>query len=385
MGNLTVARVRNAKHSGRSKAHERLSDGDTLFLQLAPTGAKCWVQVLQVRGKRYTVGLGGHKVVTLAEARDAAHENRRAARRGIPPAKRGGRKPGVPTFAEAAAEVLATQAKAWKAGSKSEAQWRSSLTTYAYPIIGHMRVADVTSADVVAVLRPIWATKRETARRVKHRIGKIMDWAVVHGHRVDNPCQGVQAALPRVGTAPRHHRALPYTDVPAAIAAVRASAAWRGTRQAFEFLVLAAARSGEVRMATWDEVDLGAKTWTVPAGRTKVGREHRVPLADAALDVLAAAREFGANGLVFPSVRGKVISDATIGKLLRQRGINAVPHGFRSSFRDWGAEQTDFPREVLEAALAHQVASAVEAAYARTDHYERRRALMDAWAEYVTA
>ncbi len=385
MGNLTAARVRNAKHSGRTRFHERISDGGTLFLQVAPTGAKCWVQVVQVRGRRHTVGLGGYPLTSLQEARDAAYENRRAARRGIPPAKQGGRRPGAPTFAEAAAEVLATQARTWKAGGKSEAQWRSSLAAYAHPVIGRMRIGDVTSADVVAVLKPIWTTKRETARRVKHRVSKVMDWAVVHGHRTDNPCQAVEAALPRMGARPRHHRALPYADVPAAVAAVRASAAWRGTRLAFEFLVLTAARSGEVRLATWEEVDLDAKAWTVPAERTKAGRGHRVPLSAGALDVLAAARELGVNGLVFPSARGRAISDATMGKLLRQRGINAVPHGFRSSFRDWGAEQTDHPREVLEAALAHKVANAVEAAYARTDHFERRRALMDAWAAYLSA
>ena len=385
MGNLTVARVRNAKHSGRTRFHERISDGGTLFLQLAPTGAKCWVQVVQVRGRRHTVGLGGYPLTSLQEAREAAFENRKAARRGIPPAKRGGRRPGAPTFEEAAAEVLATQARTWRAGGKSEAQWRSSLAAYAHPVIGHMRVGDVTSADVVAVLKPIWTTKRETARRVKHRIAKVMDWAVVHGHRPDNPCQAVEAALPRMGARRRHHRALPYADVPAAVAAVRASAAWLGTRLAFEFLVLTAARSGEVRMATWAEVDLDAKAWTVPAERTKTGRGHRVPLSGAALDVLAAAREMGVDGFLFPSMRGKAISDATIGKLLREHGVDAVPHGFRSSFRDWGAERTDHPREVLEAALAHKVPNAVEAAYARTDHFECRRALMDAWAAYLSA
>ena len=385
MGNLTAAKVRNAKHSGRTRFHERISDGGTLFLQLTPTGAKCWVQVVQVRGRRHTVGLGGYPLTSLQEAREAAFENRRAARRGIPPAKRGGRKPGAPTFEEAAAEVLATQAKTWKAGGKSEAQWKSSLAAYAHPVIGRMRVGDVTSADVVAVLKPIWTTKRETARRVKHRIAKVMDWAVVHGHRTDNPCRAVEAALPRAGARPGHHRALPHAEVPAAIAAVRASAAWRGTRQAFEFLVLTAARSGEVRLATWDEVDMDAGVWTVPGERMKMGREHRVPLSGAALDVLATARESGADGLLFPGPKGKPLSDATIGKLLRQRGIDAVPHGFRSSFRDWGAERTDFPREVLEAALAHKVPNAVEAAYARTDHLERRRALMDAWAAYLAA
>ena len=386
MGNLTVAKVRAAKHSGRTRAHERISDGGTLFLQVTPTGAKCWVQVVQVRGRRHTVGLGGYPLTTLQEAREAAFENRRAARRGIPPAKRGGRKPGQPTFEEAAAEVVVVQAKTWKAGSKSEAQWRSSLAAYAHPVIGHMRVGDVTSSDVVAVLRPIWTTKRETARRVKHRIGKVMDWAIVHDYRPDNPCQGVEAALPRMGAKPRHHRALPYADVPAAIAAVRACGAWVGTKLAFQFMVMTAARSGEVRLATWAEVDIDAGVWTVPAARMKMGREHRVPLSARCVDVLreAAGLRKGAD-LVFPSARGKVISDATVGKLLRQHGIDAVPHGFRSSFRDWGAEQTDFSREVLEAALAHKVPNAVEAAYARTDHFERRRALMDAWAEYVSA
>ena len=384
MGNLTAAKVRNAKHSGRTRFHERISDGGTLFLQVTPTGAKCWVQVVQVSGRRHTVGLGGYPLTSLQEARDAAYENRKAARRGVPPTKRGGRKPGVPTFAEAAAEVLATQAKAWKAGGKSEAQWKSSLAAYAHPVIGHMRVGDVTSADVVAVLRPIWATKRETARRVKHRIGKIMDWAVVHGHRVDNPCQGVDAALPRMGAKPRHHRALPYGQVAQALATVKASSAWVGTQLAFEFLMLTAARSGEVRRATWAEVDLDAGVWTVPAERTKMGREHRVPLSARCADVLREAAALRKDvDLLFPSPRGKVLSDATMGKLLREHGIDAVPHGFRSSFRDWGAEQTDFPREVLEAALAHSVGSKVEAAYARTDHFERRRALMDAWAAYI--
>ena len=289
MGNLTEARVRKAKHSGRTRFHERISDGGTLFLQLAPTGAKCWVQVVQVRGRRHTVGLGGHPLTSLQEARDAAYENRRAARRGIPPAKRRGRGPGAPTFAEAAEEVVATQARTWRAGGKSEAQWRSSLAAYAHPVLGRMRVGDVTSADVVAVLKPIWTAKRETARRVKHRISKVMDWAVVHGHRTDNPCQAVEAALPRMGARPRHHRALPYAEVPAAVAAVRASAAWRGAKLAFEFLVLTAARSGEVRLATWGEVDVEAGVWTVPGERMKMGREHRVPLSVRCVDVLREA------------------------------------------------------------------------------------------------
>ena len=384
MGKLTAARVRTAKHSGRTKAHERLSDGDTLFLQLTPTGAKCWVQVVQVKGRRYTVGLGGHRFVSLAEAREAAFENRKAARRGIPPAKRGGREPGVPTFEEAVPEVLATRSAAWK-GGKTADDWRASLALYAYPAIGAMPVGDVTSGHVLDILKPIWTPKRETARKVKRRISAVMRWAVAKGYRADDPAgAAIDAVLPRGGGEVRHHKALPYGEVAQALATVKASNAWACTKLAIEFLALTAARSGEVRQATWSEMDLDAGVWTVPAERTKMGREHRVPLSARCVDVLreAAAHRKKAD-LVFPSLRGKVLSDATMGKLLRERGIDAVPHGFRSSFRDWGAERTDFPREVLEAALAHSVGSKVEAAYARTDHFERRRALMDAWAAYI--
>ena len=385
MGRLTAARVRTARHSGRTKAHERLSDGDTLFLQLAPSGAKCWVQVVQVKGRRYTVGLGGHRFVSLAEAREAAFENRKAARRGIAPVTRTGRK-AMPTFEEAVPEVLATRSDAWK-GGKTADDWRASLALYAYPAIGATPVGDVTSGDVLNILKPIWTPKRETARKVKRRISAVMRWAIAKGYRADDPAgAAIDAVLPRSGGEVRHHRALPYGQVAQAVAAVQASNAWVGTQLAFECLVLTAARSGEVRLATWAEVDLEAGVWTVPAARTKMGREHRVPLSARCVDVLREAAGLGkGTDLVFPSTRGKVLSDATIGKLLRERGIDAVPHGFRSSFRDWAADKTDVPREVVEAALAHSVASKVEAAYARTDHFERRRALMDAWAAYLAA
>ena len=385
MGKLTAARVRTARHSGRTKAPERLSDGDTLFLQLAPTGAKSWVQVVQVKGRRYTVGLGGHRFVSLAEAREAAFENRKAARRGIAPVTRTGGK-AMPTFEEAAAEAIATRSGAWRGGRTAD-DWRASLALYAYPAIGATPVGDVTSGHVLDILKPIWTPKRETARKVKRRISAVMKWAIAKGHRADDPAGGaIDAVLPRSGGEVRHHKALPYGQVAQAVAAVKASNAWAGTKLAFEFLVLTAARSGEVRLATWGEVDVEAGVWTVPGERMRMGREHRVPLSARCADVLreAGGRRREAE-LVFPSARGKVLSDATMSKLLRERGIDAVPHGFRSSFRDWAADRTDVPREVVEAALAHKVANAVEAACARTDHFERRRALMDAWAAYLSA
>ena len=386
MGKLTATRVRTAKHSGRTKAHERLSDGDTLFLQLTPTGAKCWVQVLQVKGRRYTIGLGGHQFVSLAEAREAAFENRKAARRGIAPVTRTGGKATAPTFEEAVPEVIATRRAAWK-GDKTADDWRASLAFYAYPAIGTMPVGDVTSGHVLDILKPIWTPKRETARRVKRRISAVMKWAIAKGYRTDDPAgAAIDAVLPRGGGEVRHHKALPYAQVAQAVAAVKASNAWIGTKLAFEFLVLTAARSGEVRLATWGEVDLDACVWTVPAERMKTGREHRVPLSARCVDILreAAGSRKDAD-LVFPSARSQVLSDATMGKLMRERGIDAVPHGFRSSFRDWAADRTDVPREAVEAALAHTVRNAVEAAYVRTDHFERRRALMDGWAHYLSA
>ena len=229
MGRLTAARVRTARHSGRTKAHERLSDGDTLFLQLAPSGAKCWVQVVQVRGRRYTVGLGGHRFVTLAEAREAAFANRAAARRGIAPVTRTSRKAAVPTFEEAVPEVLATRSDAWK-GSKTADDWRASLALYAYPTIGATPVGDVTSGDVLDIIKPIWVPKRETARKVKRRISAVMRWAIAKGYRADDPAgAAIDAVLPRSGGEVRHHRALPYGQVAQAVAAVKASNAWVGT------------------------------------------------------------------------------------------------------------------------------------------------------------
>ena len=248
-----------------------------------------------------------------------------------------------------------------------------------------MPVDAITSADVYAIVEPIWGTKRETAQRVKQRIGAVMAWAKVNQHRTDNPVDDLDSALPKARPAKTHHRALPYAEVPNAIAKVRETGAHISTKLAFEFLVLTAARSGEVRLATWGEIDRKAKTWTIPAERMKAKAEHVVPLSNAAFDVLeAVAEEFGEGDdgeLIFPTVRGKAQSDNTISKLLRENGVDAVPHGFRSSFRDWAAEH-GVERDIAEAALAHTVRNAVEAAYLRTDYLEKRRGVMERWAKH---
>ena len=261
-----------------------------------------------------------------------------------------------------------------------------------YPRIGDKGVDQVTTADVVAVVLPIWTRKHETAQRVRWRISAIMNvWAIAQGYRSDNPAgEAVAAALPKRPVKVRHMSALPYREVSSAIAAVHASRGWVGAKLAFEFQVLTVARSSEVRLATWDEFDLGARMWTIPDTRMKAQREHRVPLCDRAVEILreagrlspvAAADEL--IGPVFPGRRGKALSEGGISKLVKLLGIAAVPHGFRSSFRDWAAEQTNHPREVIEAALAHVVQNKVEAAYARSDLFERRRLLMDDWAEHL--
>ena len=359
--------------------------GHGLRLVVTPNGARCWIQRLVIRGKRCQLGLGGYPLVTLAEARNKAFENRKLARAGGDPLALK-RRAHVPTFAEAVERVHAIHLPTWR-NARHAASWLSCLREYAFPRIGDRPVSDVTAQDVMAVLLPIWHSRAETARRVRQRIGTVMKWAITQGFRTDNPAgEAIGAALPRNNGngGPRHHRALPYGEVAGAIAAIRASGAGISTRLAFEFLVLTAARSGEVRLAAWDEIDVEARVWTVPGERMKAGREHRVPLCARALAILDEARILrDATGLVFPGTRRGPLSDMTLSKLLRDLGIDAVPHGFRSSFRDWAGESTSFPREVCETALAHVNPNKVEAAYARSDLFEKRRELMTAWARFL--
>ncbi|MDE0006582.1 MAG: site-specific integrase [Rhodospirillaceae bacterium] len=341
---------------------------------------RSYVQRLTVNGKRIDIGLGAAKWTTLTEVRKAGAANYRTVLAGGDP--RVGAK-SVPTFAEALEKVLDVQRGVWRKGSKSEAQWRASLRDYAGALMGK-RVDAIGPGDVLAVLTPIWNDKRETASRVRQRISAVMRWSIAEGHRKDNPVDAIGAALPRNGVEKTHHKALPYEQVGDALAAVRASGAWAGTRLAFEFLVLTAARSGEVRGARWEEMDLESRTWTVPGARMKSNREHKVPLSDRAMEVLAGARELGdGEDLVFPSATGRVMSNVTLSAMMKRLGIDAVPHGFRSSFRDWANERTNTAHAIMEAALAHVIRDKTVAAYSRSDLLEKRRDLMNAWSDYV--
>ena len=307
-------------------------------------------------------------------------ENRRRVEDGIDP-----RTPvkTIPTFTDAIESAIAVRATAWK-NAKTAKIFRAVLDRYALPTIGKKLVSDITSADVLAALSPIWVDVPEQAKRTKESISTVMEWARVEGYRVDNPAdKSILKALPKRGLK-KHFKALPFADVGAAIERVKATDAYWSTKAAFEVIALTATRSGEVRQAAWNEIDLDAGLWTIPAGRMKNGREHRVPLSRQVLDLLNGARELtDGEGLVFPSLRGKPMTDNTISKLLRDNQIETTPHGLRSAFRDWAAECSDVPREIAEHALAHVEGSASELAYRRTDYLERRRALMQDWADYI--
>ncbi len=346
---------------------------------------KSWSQRLRVYGQPVNLGLGAFPIVGLAEARTKAMANARAVAQGLDPRISTST---APTFRESADKVIALHAANWKEGSraKSVAQWQATLDAYAMPRLGNRPVDRITTADVMAVLLPIWNDKRETARRVRLRLSAIFKWAVAQGFRDDNPAgDAIGAALPKNGVQRQHQKALPHNEVAGALRTIRDTDAWPATKRALEFLVLTACRSGEVRGAMWSEVDLEGATWTVPAERMKAGKEHRVPLSGQALGVLDEARALSdGSWLIFPSQRGRVLSDDAISKLTRQNGIDAVPHGFRSSFRDWCGD-TGVAREVAEACLAHTIKNQVEAAYARSDLLERRRDVMQQWADYLVS
>ena len=382
---LSATFVKTVKIPGRY-GDGRGGLGLSLLVRTAAPGhiTKCWTQSVGIDRKPTSIGLGRYPVVTLALARQRALENAQAVAEGRDPRRRAAR--AVPTFAEACETVISIHAGGWKPGGKNEQNWRSTMRDYVFPRLGDMPVDAVTGKDVMAVLLPIWTTKTETAGRVRRRINAVMKWAVAQGHRADNPADdAISAALPNNNAQVTHRAALPHPQVGAAVAKVRRSGAYRGAALSFEFLVLTAARSAEVRGATWDEIDLEAAVWTIPAQRMKAAREHRVPLSDRALAVLDEARRElpRAGDLVFPSQKGRMQGHHPMGKMIRKLEIGAVPHGFRSSFRDWAAECTEAPREVCELALAHVNSDRIEAAYRRTDLFERRRVLMQQWTDYI--
>ena len=381
---LTARTVQSTRAGDRAR---RVADGGGLYLFVAPGGAKSWVLRTVVQGKRCDLGLGSVSLVTLAEAREEARRLRRIARTGGDPLaeRRHERRP-VPSFEEAAQQVHASHAAGFR-NEKHRKQWLSSLSG-AVVAFGTKRVDAITSADILSALSPQWLDRPETSRRVLQRLRVIFDWCKAQGYASgDNPTEGITKVLPKHRAAKAHHAALPYVEVPAFLRALRASDAGELVRLGFELTILCATRTSETMRATWDEIDLSTDTWTIPGVRMKGGLDHRIPLAPRSVEIVTQAQALSGAHYVFPGrTPTKPLSNMSFLMTLRrmERG-DITTHGFRSSFRDWAAERTNFPRAVCEAALAHTLRDQTEAAYHRTDLFERRRELMTAWALFATS
>lgn len=381
MGKMTAVSVKALTAPGR------YGDGDGLYLDVAPGGARTWIVRVQSNGKRRDIGLGSFKLVGLADARTAAADIRRKVRAGIDPVqeRREARlKVVAPSFRVAAKACHTEYLPTWK-NDKHAWQWLASLETHAFAKLGDMPVDRIDAPAVRDVLSPIWLTTPETARRVRQRIGAVLDWAHGKGFR-DAPLvvKALSKSLPRQPKADGHYEAMPWRDVSDFIRTLHASEKGsEGVKLALEFLILTAARSGEVRGARWSEIDRDAKLWRIPADRMKAKRPHNVPLSDRAMAIIDRMAELrvGKAELIWPGQSGeKPMSDMTLKMALRRLGLSADPHGFRSSFRDWVSEATTYPDAVAEAALAHAKGDKTEAAYARSDLLDKRRAMMADWA-----
>jgi integrase len=383
MSKLTVKKVQSLNQPGK------YGDGRNLWLIVGPTGRKRWEFRYSVGGRSREMGLGTLEFMSLDEARDRAFELRKMVKQGMDPlSAKSEKKPRATTFEQVAEQCIASQKAGWS-NPKSEAQWRSSLKSYAYPTLGTMNVAAITTSDVFDVLEPIWSAKPETAKRVRERMEKVLDFATALKLRTgDNPARWRGALEPlfpkKVKVAKvRHHPALPYTEMADFMTALRAKDGV--APRALEFAILTAARTNEVLGATWSEIDMDKAVWIIPAQRMKARRDHRVPLSEAALDLLRSLPSDTEGDYVFvsPMARGKPMSNMAMLKTLKlMKRPDLTVHGFRSTFRDWAAETTVYPDTVVEMALAHAVGNAVEAAYRRGDLFEKRTRLMADWSSY---
>lgn len=392
-----MARARNKLNTKEVAALTqpgRFSDGGSLYLLIDGTGdgqRRRWVFLFTVAGKRREMGLGPYPAVSLAEARKARDAAERLVREGKDPiAERDEARrlaAAKPTFGQIADALFEAKKSEWR-NAKHADQWRQALTTLAAPL-RDMPVDEIDTAAILTVLKPIWTTKAETAARLRQRIEAVLDAAKAQGHRTgENPAAWrghLSHLLPkRPALTKSHHAAMAYGDVPGFMARLREHQAKSVAAFALEFLILTAARSGEVYGARWPEIDLEAKVWTIPPARMKAGRQHRVPLSVRAVAILAEMGKVRTNDFLFPGRSDGRLSHIAMAKVLdRLEVAGATPHGFRSAFRDWAGNETHIAREVAEAALAHSVGDAAEQAYRRGDALEKRRALMEAWARYV--
>lgn len=382
---LNARAVQAITSDGRQR---RVADGGGLYLFLAANGSKSWVLRTLVKGKRCDIGLGSVSLVPLVEAREEAVRLRKIARTGGDPlAARRQERRTVPTFETAARQVHAAHAAAFR-NLKHRKQWLASLSDV-FAAFGAKQVNSIASADILGALSPHWLDRPETSRRVLQRVRIVLEWCKAQGYcSGDNPTDGLTKVLPKVRAAKSHHAALPYQQVPAFVDILRESDSRESVRLAFEFTILCAARTSETLQAAWSEIDLDAKTWTIPGARMKAGADHRVPLSDRCVEILKRAAELSDGGLyVFPgrTPRKPLSNMVFLMALRRMNRTDLTTHGFRSSFRDWAAERTNFARAICESALAHTLKDKTEAAYNRTDLFDRRRDLMTTWAAFATA
>ena len=365
-----------------------------LYLHVNARGARSWILRVVVGEKRRDMGLGGYPDVGLADARQKAREARLKIEQGTDPIlmRRQAKselmalQASDKTFEQAAGEYIRIHAESW-ANDKHRKQWESTLSAYAFPVIGKLSLRDIRQEHILKILEPIWTEKTETATRIRGRLESILDWAKVRGLRGGENPAAWKGHLDHMLPAPtrlknvQHHPAVPVKDMPAFMLQLRQAAGIAA--QALDFLILTAARSGEVRGVAWDEVNLDEAIWVVPAERMKMKREHRVPLSKPALEILKRQPRMESTDLVFPAPRSGVMSDATMAAVLKRMGVKATVHGFRSSFRDWCGDYTNYPRDLAEQCLAHEADDPVEAAYRRGDALERRREIMREWAGFL--
>lgn len=391
-----IARELSALEINRLKSPGLVSVGGVpgLSFQITATGARSWILRVKVGSKRRDMGLGPFPGVTLAQAREKARQARETIDQGNDPILNRERaqselraaQASAITFEDAADKFIQNKKAEWS-NKKHASQWVATLETYAFPVIGKLHVQDVHDAHILKILEPIWATKTETATRVRGRIENVLDWAAAKKYRKgENPARW-RGHLDKLLPAPKkitkveHHPAVPVDDIASVYSTLKTR---KGVAaRALEFTLLTAARSGEVRGATWAEIDFDKSLWTIPAERMKARVEHRVPLTESAADILRALPRPEGSDFVFAAPRGGQLSDMALTAVMRRMQLTEVPHGLRSTFRDWAAERTNFPRDLAEKALAHTLESKVESSYQRGDRLEKRRVMMAAWAKFL--